>query len=249
VLPLVGTASNLSGVERGMLLVAGLLVSLSVSAADRVAVARAQRSPEIAAAFRAAGVQYPPAQLYLRAFKREGQLELWVGDAGKPLKLLRSYKVCAASGTVGPKRQRGDLQVPEGFYEISHFNPKSSFHLSMKVSYPNQLDQLGAENRDLGGDIFIHGSCASVGCLAIEDAPIEELYVIASDYSVRGRRIPVHIFPRRLSSAALEELKAARAQLAHFWSSLEPAYAHFEKTRRVPRMKVDSQAKQYRLVP
>jgi murein L,D-transpeptidase YafK len=97
---------------------------------------------------------------------------------------LRSYPVLAASGTAGPKRREGDLQVPEGIYRLTTFNPNSSYHLSVRVDYPNADDRAAAraENRTaLGGDIYIHGKAVSIGCLALGDAAIEELYVLLAD--------------------------------------------------------------------
>src|SRR5712691_1661125 len=88
----------------------------------------------------------------------------------------------------------GDGQVPEGFYEVSALNPWSRFLLSLKVSYPNALDRGFGRT---GGDIFIHGSCVTTGCIPIEDGPIQELYVIVADARARGARIEVHIFPGR----------------------------------------------------
>src|SRR5205814_6993990 len=108
--------------------------------------------------------------------------------------LIKTYRVCAASGGLGPKLQAGDGQVPEGFYEISQFNPWSQFLLSMRVSYPNALDR---KLKHTGGDIFIHGNCVTIGCLPIEDGPIQELYIIAKDAHAAGPRLDCVLFPRR----------------------------------------------------
>src|SRR4051812_27542515 len=99
-----------------------LFTSETAWGADRVAEARPRSEPPIRARFQKAGVAYPAGELYLRAFKREGELELWAGPRGRPLKLVHAYRICAASGGLGPKRQMGDGQVPEGFYELDHFN-------------------------------------------------------------------------------------------------------------------------------
>jgi hypothetical protein len=119
------------------------------------------------------------------------------------------------AGELGPKRKQGDNQTPEGFYAISYFNPRSDFHLSLHIDYPNRRDRAaGADGVKLGGDIFIHGGCLSEGCLAITDEGIRELYWLAVEArSVGQRRIPVHIFPARLGDggpgAAAERVQHA----------------------------------------
>ena len=130
-------------------------------------------------------------------FKQERELELWVLPAnGDRFELLRTYEICKLAGMLGPKRKQGDRQVPEGFYAIDLFNPVSAYHLSLRINYPNHRDRLVAKSGKLGGDIFIHGGCKSVGCIAITDDAIEELYWIAVQARGRHQRsIPVHIFP------------------------------------------------------
>ncbi|CAM4363932.1 L,D-transpeptidase family protein [Corallococcus sp. ZKHCc1 1396] len=229
-----------------------LLASLCAHAKDRVAVARKHQTAALVQAFRDAGLSWPPEELYLRAFKVERELEVWAGPRGKPLVKVRTYPICAASGDVGPKRAMGDSQVPEGFYTVDLFNPWSAYHLSMRVSYPNALDRkLGAA--EPGGDIYIHGNCVSIGCLAMEDGPIEALYVLVSEARARmGRDVPVHIFPRRLDAAGLAALDAAvdatDARRA-FWRGLEPGYRFFEEQRRPPRVKVAPSATAYVVTP
>jgi len=132
--------------------------------------------------FQRAGVAYPPRELMLVAYKAERVLELWARDQGE-FRLIREYPILAASGTAGPKLRQGDLQVPEGIYRIDGLNPNSRFHLSMRINYPNEFDWDRAEEdgRDhLGSDIFIHGKDLSVGCVAIGDAAIEELFVLVA---------------------------------------------------------------------
>jgi murein L,D-transpeptidase YafK len=134
---------------------------------------------------------YPPPRLTLVGLKEEKSLEVWV-PAGAGWKRYRTYAVLAASGTSGPKRREGDLQVPEGVYRLIGFNPNSSYHLSVRVDYPNADDRAAArtEGRNrLGGDIFIHGRAVSIGCLAIGDAGIEELYVLLADVGLARTRL------------------------------------------------------------
>ncbi|RKH45859.1 hypothetical protein D7X55_15925 [Corallococcus sp. AB049A] len=229
-----------------------LLASLGAHAEDRVAAARERQTQALVQTFQKAGLAWPPEELYLRAFKVERELEVWAGRPGQPLVKVRTFPVCAASGEVGPKRAQGDLQVPEGFYTVDLFNPKSAYHLSMRVSYPNALDRKQGAAQP-GGDIYIHGDCVSIGCLAIEDGPIEELYVMVSEARARmGRDVPVHLFPRRLDAAglaALEALSGVPEARKAFWRGLEPGYRFFEESRRPPRVKVDAARSAYVVTP
>jgi len=125
-------------------------------------------------------VQFPPKKICLIAIKDQKVLELW-GFSSGAWKRIVNYPVLAASGELGPKLREGDYQVPEGFYQIEYFNPNSSYHLSMKLNYPNEFDQRMARldgRSEPGTDIFIHGKNLSVGCLALGDRTIEELYVL-----------------------------------------------------------------------
>ena len=225
---------------------------MTAHAEDRVAAARQSKAKVLTQLFAAAGVAYPPEELYLRAFKHERELEVWAGARGKPLTKVKTYPFCAASGELGPKRQQGDLQVPEGFYTIDLFNPRSDFHLSMRVSYPNESDRI-LGRRPLGGAIMVHGNCVSIGCIAIEDGPIEELYLMVLDARARMKRdVPIHIFPRRLDAeglAALEQHPRATPQRVSFWRGLEPGWRLFEETHRPPRASVDPKTGAYRVRP
>jgi hypothetical protein len=139
------------------------------------------------------GLAYPPPRLTMAAYKRERALEVWV-PRGEGWTLYRSYPVLAASGGDGPKLREGDRQVPEGVYRLTHLNPASSYHLSIRVDYPNAFDRArGAEDgrRALGGDIYIHGKAVSIGCLAIGDENIEELFTLVSDTGLRNARIVI----------------------------------------------------------
>jgi hypothetical protein len=134
--------------------------------------------------FDAAEVSYPPESIVLVGLKQEKRLELYAGEVREDVRFIRSYPVIAASGRLGPKLRQGDLQVPEGLYEIELLNPNSSYHLSLRVSYPNEFDRNMGERdgrSDLGGDIYIHGRAVSVGCLAMGDPAIEELFVLAAE--------------------------------------------------------------------
>ena len=133
--------------------------------------------------FTKAGISYPPSKLALVAFKDTNELELWASDGIAAYTLVKSYQIKAASGKLGPKLREGDRQVPEGLYKISAFNPNSSYHLSMKINYPNSFDltHARAEGRnEPGTNIFIHGKAVSIGCLAMGDDAIEQLFTLVS---------------------------------------------------------------------
>jgi murein L,D-transpeptidase YafK len=205
-----------------------MLASSAALANARVEAVRKARTDDVKKLLADAGLPAPVDVVYLRAFKEEKLVELWAGKKGAPLKLVKTYPVCAASGELGPKRKEGDLQVPEGLYEISEFNPGSNFHLSMKVSYPNASDRVRSDAKRPGGLIYLHGNCASIGCIAIEDAPIEEVYLIAQD--AKTRPIRMDIFPARLTAEWLTS--HTDSEHVTLWKELEPAFRAFEATKR-----------------
>lgn len=240
-----------------MALTSAVVCSVSASPkaakAPRVVAARASKGKAIKQMFTDVGIAYPAKRLLIRAFKRDEVVELWAGNRSGELVLVKTYPVCANSGALGPKRQRGDLQVPEGFYVIDRFNPWSTFHLSLGVNYPNKSDRKLGTARDLGGDIFVHGNCVTIGCIPIEDGPIEELFIAALDAHAAGlKRVPVHIFPTRMDGegmAFLEEHAGDDARLMEFWKNLRPGYLAFEKNRKVPRIRVNDTTGRYRVQP
>ncbi len=134
--------------------------------------------------FAQAHIPYPPTQVKVVALKDEKVLQVYANDTFGRAHWVRSYPILAASGTLGPKLQEGDGQVPEGVYPIESLNPNSRFHVALRLGYPNAFDRAQAE-RDgrtrLGGDIMIHGSSVSVGCLAMGDEAAEDLFVLAAD--------------------------------------------------------------------
>jgi murein L,D-transpeptidase YafK len=205
---------------------------------DRVAVARVQHGAEIAEKFHAVGVAYP-GEIFLRWLKHEALLELWARNPKGRFRLVHAYPILAASGGAGPKRREGDRQVPEGFYEIDRFNPKSTYHLSLGLNYPNASDRVLSDRDQPGSDIFIHGSDVSIGCAPLGDDAIEEVYFAALDARAQGQqRIEVHVFPGRMTGADWEAYATAeiarRPELAAFWAQLRPGFEYFEQHRQLP---------------
>ena len=152
--------------------------------ADRLRQYSAPVQKRLAPRFAKAGITYPPAELTLLAFKQERLLEVYAADKKMGgFKFVRAYPILGASGDIGPKLREGDGQVPEGLYAINFLNPNSLYHLSLRVSYPNDFDRAQAKQdgrQQLGGDIMIHGSIASIGCLAMGDEAAEDLFVLAA---------------------------------------------------------------------
>jgi murein L,D-transpeptidase YafK len=209
---------------------------------DRVAVARPRVEPILREKFRAAGLTYPAGEMFLRVFKREGLLEFWArAKAADEFKLIHTYTALAASGGPGPKRREGDRQVPEGFYEVDRFNPKSLFHLSLGLNYPNASDRILSDRQRPGGDIFIHGSNVTIGCVPLGNDLIEEVYIAALDS--RARPIRVHLFPARMNAADWPAWRDEQAKekpgLAPFWEQLQKGFELFESTHRLPAVTVE----------
>ena len=154
-----------------------------VSIADRLTQFAPRVDPLWETRCRDAELSYPPARIRLLGLKAEKRLEVYAGNAMGPWKPLASYPILAASGGPGPKLREGDGQVPEGLYRIVLLNPNSRFHVSLRVDYPSDDDRLHgrADGREqLGSDIMIHGGQASIGCLAIGDSAIEEVFTLAA---------------------------------------------------------------------
>ena len=144
--------------------------------------------------------------LTLIGIKDERLLELWVHSAEGQL-LLKTYPFTAFSGALGPKLEEGDGQIPEGMYRIEYLNPNSSYHLSMKLNYPNAFDRAKGDldGRDhLGFDIFIHGSNVTIGCIPIGDQAIEEVFYLVSKVGVEHVDVILAPFDMRKGERMLE---------------------------------------------
>ncbi|WP_159566236.1 L,D-transpeptidase family protein [Budvicia diplopodorum] len=186
----------------------------------------------------------PGDRLYIRLLKAEDKLELWVTSDGKKYGLYKTYVICAYSGGLGPKKVQGDMKSPEGFYSTDKrlLNPKSQYHLSFNIGYPNAFDRANGYTGDF---LMVHGGCASVGCYAMTDPIITEIYGLVEQALNSGQKsIPIHIFPFAMTKENINNHRES-ADLS-FWQSLKPAYDYFEKTRQVPVISVVD--KRYKIV-
>lgn len=210
----------------------------------RVREAYAEKESIVKNLFAVKNIPYSNFDLFLRAFKQEKVLEIWVKEKSKEeFTLLHTYNFCATSGVLGPKRKEGDLQIPEGVYHINHFNPQSNFHLSLGISYPNASDKILSDKQHPGSAIYIHGNCVTVGCIPITDDKIKELYIIAIEAKNGGQeRIPIHIFPTRLETENITKLLSETSpseKVKQFWINLQPVYTDFESSKKLRLIQVN----------
>jgi murein L,D-transpeptidase YafK len=171
------------------------------------------------------------APVFIRIFKREQELELWMKKGGGFV-LFATYPVCRYSGELGPKRQEGDYQAPEGFYTVGReqLNPNSAYRRAFNLGFPNLYDKA---NGRTGSFVMVHGACMSAGCYAMTDPVIDEIWELVTAALNRGqKRFGVHIFPFRMTETHLAILGGGHWD--GFWRDLKPAYDLFEASRTPP---------------
>ena len=226
-----------------------LMIIQSVSFKDtqlqfgRVKVSYEEKEEAVKQHFRLKNLSYKDHNLFLRAFKAEQTLEVWVKEVqSEQFTLVRTYAFCTNSGTLGPKRKEGDLQIPEGVYYINHFNPESKFYLSLGLNYPNASDKILSDKQHPGGSIYIHGNCVTIGCIPITDDKIKELYILAVEAKNNGQeKIPVHIFPTRLTDQGLMKLRNDYPGSGNipFWENLKIVFDGFEHSKTLKPIRVN----------
>ena len=202
------------------------------------AAAKRVRAP-LGTALHAKGLRWD-APVFIRIFKEEKELELWVDD-GKVFKHFKTWPICKYSGMLGPKLKEGDGQAPEGFYFVprSRMNPRSRFHLSFNLGYPNAYDRA---HRRTGSALMVHGNCVSIGCFAMTDARIEEIYSLCDAALMNGQRFfRVHVFPFRMTETNMKRHDTSK--WFDEWKNLRKGYDWFEKTKHPPNVNV--RGKQY----
>ncbi|MCE7994789.1 MAG: murein L,D-transpeptidase [Roseivirga sp.] len=175
--------------------------------------------------------------VFMRIFKESNELEVWMKpEDSDEFELFKIYEICYYSGDLGPKTKQGDRQSPEGFYFVNagRFNPWSSFHLSLNMGYPNTYDRAKGYT---GNYLMIHGSCVSIGCYAMKDEGIEEIYTLAHKAVEQGQTFfRVHSFPFRMTDAAMA--KTADHKWNSFWKNLKAGYDWFEEKKLPPNVNV-----------
>lgn len=179
----------------------------------------------------AAGFE-PGAEAFVRVFKREHLLELWMKKSDGRFALFRAYEICKYSGGLGPKLAEGDRQAPEGFYRVARaqLNPASRHHLAFNIGFPNALDR---ELGRTGSALMVHGGCTSIGCYAMTDAQIDEIYaVVEAALNAGQREVDVAIFPFRMTETALQA--EAGSEWSGFWRNLKQGFDLFEAHRAPP---------------
>ena len=224
----------------GSLLVS-IICSLVVTAAiDVPSTARSQKAiaqvrPELTEMLETKNLEYG-APIFIRIFKKSKELELWVRN-GDRFDLFKTYDICTFSGRLGPKLKTGDRQSPEGFYFVKpgQMNPASRFHLSFNLGFPNAYDRY---HKRTGSALKVHGNCVSIGCYAMTNKRIEEIYAMADAALRNGQSFfRVHVFPFRMIDENLKKHK--RLKWADFWKNLQEGYEQFERTGLPPDVTVE----------
>lgn len=176
------------------------------------------------------------APVMLRIFKEEGTLEVWKADRSNRFQMIKSYKICAWSGKLGPKVKEGDRQAPEGFYPLGpqHMNPNSQYYLAINTGFPNRYDQA---NGFFGTNLMIHGACSSSGCYSMTDEQIIEIFAFARDAFKGGQKaIQLQAFPFRMTAENM--VRHRDNPNIEFWKMLKVGYDHFQVTKRPPEIAV-----------
>ncbi len=210
----------------------------------RAADAAQRVKPRLAAEMRGKGIAIGN-PVYLRLFKESREMEMWVQHSHtKKFVLFKTYKVAAMSGRLGPKQKEGDMQAPEGFYYVNRgrMNPQSRFHLAFNMGYPNTYDKAYGRT---GSALMVHGNRVSVGCFAMTDYYVEEIYTIC-DAALKKNQpfFRVHSFPFRMTEQRMARSK--NSQWYGFWQNLKQGYDAFEKTRVPPNVNVSSKTYRFK---
>ncbi len=198
--------------------------------------------------YQAKFIDYEKQTILIRIFKYENKLELWVKNSNASYSLLKTYNICSASGDIGQKRKADDYQVIEGFYHIEdRFNLQNSFYVSLGLNYPNASDKILGVKKNSRGNIFIHGSCISIGCIAMTDDKIKEIYIAAVKAKNGGQNnIPVQVLPFRMTISNMSNANnqyEKNKQLLLFWENVKIRYDYFEKNKHLPSVSDDSKGK------
>jgi len=206
-------------------------VTAEVPSSPRSIKAINEVKPKLESQLKEKGLTYG-SPVFIRIFKEPKELEIWV-KKGASFHLFKTYPVCTYGlGGLGPKTKEGDWKAPEGFYSVTsnRMNPSSNYHLALNVGYPNSYDRA---YKRTGSAIMVHGDCVSIGCFAMTDPAIEEIYSLADGAFRAGQgTIMVHIFPFRMTNEKMK--KHEKAEWKYFWKNLKQGYDIFERDRVPP---------------
>ncbi|SMF21770.1 Murein L,D-transpeptidase YafK [Alteromonadaceae bacterium Bs31] len=174
--------------------------------------------------------------VFIRIFKNTKKLEVWLQSEEQTFKLFKRYSICTYSGRLGPKTKQGDWQAPEGFYYVppANLNPWSRYHLSFNLGYPNKYDRYHGRT---GSALMVHGKCVSIGCYAMTNKYIEEIYALMDAAYRSGQPfVRVHIFPFKMTEERLQERRISK--WFSFWQNLKEGYDYFEAQRKPPNVEL-----------
>lgn len=215
----------------------------------RVNAAYKEKKPIIVENLTSMDIALNNVNVMIKAYKYEQIVKIYVQS--KSEKVWRVYKIFpfnCTSGDLGPKRKEGDYQIPEGYYHINHFNPYSNFHLSLGVSYPNKADKIKSPYAKKGGAIYMHGGCASIGCIPIENEPIKEVYILAVFAKNNGQNtIPIQIFPFDYTEEKFDSAIELYPEHKDFWTSIYEIEKKFEESMILPKVGINSKGDYYEL--
>ncbi len=193
---------------------------------------KAQRLEGIKADLKAADFKLG-SPIFIRIYKQTSEFELWV-KKGDKYALYKNYPICKFSGVLGPKLKEGDRQAPEGIYYVgqSQLNPNSDYHLAFDLGFPNEYDvSLGRT----GSFLMVHGDCLSIGCYAMTDTAIEEIYIIVEAALKNGQaKFPVIALPFRNNDANQEFYKDEK--WGEFWRELANIDAIIDENHTFPKI-------------
>jgi murein L,D-transpeptidase YafK len=208
----------------------------------RVKKAREKYEPILKKEFKDKGLVFG-SNIFLRIIKDEDLLEIWV-KKGEKYSLFKTYKICTYSGGLGPKHRQGDGKSPEGFYFVKpiQLNPWSSYHLAFNTGYPNSYDRAHGYTGSL---LMVHGDCCSIGCYAMTDDRIDEIYTIIYNAFKKGQPFfRIHIFPFRMTNDKMAKFKLSNDNLykeyGKFWENIKLGYDLFEKNKIPPNVNVQN---------
>ncbi len=213
-----------------------------VNSKPNVEIAREEKQSDLIQKLKAMNIDWNKVNIHMQAYKYERILEIWCkNNSDEKFQQFTSYEFCNTSGDLGPKRKEGDKQIPEGLYEINILNPYSSYYLSLGINYPNKSDIIRSDATKPGGEIYLHGGCATLGCIPITDDKIKELFILTEKAKNNHQKaLTIHIYPFRMNEENMMHFKKQYKNLFPFWMELKPFYNDFVETHKVANFTMDT---------